>query len=93
MFVTNRESRNRSKRSQSRTMENIEKVKFLFVLVKRNILSFSYRLKPNPYGIKALFGIYLGQIDDSNIISGTIHVGDSIRVTNEDPDFWEENSV
>ncbi|CAF2709636.1 unnamed protein product [Rotaria sp. Silwood2] len=48
----------------------------------------SYRLKPNSYGIKALFGIYLGQIDDSKIISGTIHVGDSIHVTKQELDFW-----
>jgi hypothetical protein len=37
-----------------------------------------------------LFGIYLGQIDDSKFISGTIHVGDLIRVTNEESDFWEK---
>lgn len=54
---------------------------------------FSYRLKPKPYGIKALFGIYLGRIDDSQIISGTIRVGDSIHVINEDSNFWEENST
>jgi hypothetical protein len=35
-----------------------------------------------------LFGIYLGQIDDSKIVSGTIHVGDKIHVTNEESDFW-----
>ncbi|CAF0729060.1 unnamed protein product [Adineta steineri] len=50
-----------------------------------------YRLKPDIYGIKALFGIYLGQIDDSKTISGTIHVGDLIRVTKEEPDFWTKN--
>ena len=74
-------------------MEDFEKVDFLFFSKEKNSLSFSYRLKPNPYGIKALFGIYLGQIDDSKIISGTIRVGDSVRVTNEDSHFWEENSV
>ncbi len=56
-----------------------------------NTVSFSYRLKPDPYGIKALFGIYLGQIDDSKIISGTIHVGDLIHITNEESNFWKKD--
>jgi hypothetical protein len=51
---------------------------------------FSYRLKPEIYGIKALFGIYLGQVDDVNIISGMIRVGDSIRVTRQELDFWKK---
>ncbi|CAF0924211.1 unnamed protein product [Rotaria sordida] len=51
----------------------------------------SYRLQPNSYGVKALFGIYLGQIDDSKIVSGTIHVGDLIHVIKQDLDFWEKN--
>ena len=52
----------------------------------------SYRLKPDPYGIKALFGIYLGQIDDSKITSGTIHVGDTIHVFKQELDFWEKKN-
>ena len=50
---------------------------------------FSYRLKADTYGMKALFGIYLGQIDDSKVISGTIHVGDLIRVISDEPNFWQ----
>ncbi|CAF3461174.1 unnamed protein product [Rotaria socialis] len=50
----------------------------------------SYRLKPNQYGIKALFGIYLGQFDGSEIISGTVHVGDLINVIRQDLDFWKK---
>ncbi|CAF1919577.1 unnamed protein product [Rotaria magnacalcarata] len=44
----------------------------------------NYRLKPDAYGIKALLGIYLGQINDSKIASGTIHIGDSIHVIKQE---------
>jgi len=67
---------------------------FYFGFFSRNkikIFEFSYRLKPDPYGIKALFGIYLGQIDDSKIISGTIHVGDLIHVIKQDLEFWNKS--
>lgn len=43
------------------------------------------------YGIKALFGIYLGQCYDSNIVSGMIRVNDSIHVIKEESDFWKTN--
>jgi hypothetical protein len=71
-------------------LENFTQVIFSLFLLKIGIFSFSYRLKPNPYGIKALFGIYLGQIDDSKIISGIIRVGDLIHVIQQELDFWEK---
>jgi hypothetical protein len=33
----------------------------------------------------------LGQIDDSKMISGTIHGGDLIHVVKEEIDFWKKN--
>ncbi|CAF1078982.1 unnamed protein product [Rotaria magnacalcarata] len=53
----------------------------------------NYRLKPDAYGIKALLGIYLGQINDSKIASGTIHIGDSIHVIKQELGFWQKNEI
>jgi hypothetical protein len=78
-------------KSGSRTMEDIKKVINFSNRTKIIRFSFSYRLKLDPYGIKALFGIYLSQIDDSKIISRTIHASDLIHVTYEDSNFWGKN--
>ncbi|CAF1060778.1 unnamed protein product [Adineta ricciae] len=48
----------------------------------------SYRRKPEPYGVSALFGIYLAPTDESSRVCGTIRVNDFIQVTKDDPDFW-----
>ncbi len=53
------------------------------------IISFSYRLKPNPYGVSPLFGINLAPTDESSI--GTIiRVGNLVHVRKEEPDFWSK---
>jgi hypothetical protein len=51
------------------------------------IISFSYRLKPNPYGVSPLFGIGVAPTDENNI-GAIIHVGDPVHVRKEEPDFW-----
>jgi len=38
-----------------------------------------------------LFGIDLAPTDDKNNISDIIRVGDSIRVTKDEPDFWKKD--
>jgi hypothetical protein len=53
------------------------------------VYQFSYRLKPDPYGTHALFGIDLAPTDEKSSVVGTVSVGDPIRVTKDEPDFWE----
>lgn len=48
----------------------------------RLFFRFRYRRKPNLYGNKAQFGIYLAQGED-----GIIRVGDRVRVLREDKNF------
>ena len=72
-------------------MESTTKVEyFIEGLVPHplKILQFSYRRKPEPYGVSALFGIYLAPTDESSRVCGTIRVNDFIQVTKDDPDFW-----
>ena len=42
------------------------------------------------YGVHALFGIDLAPTDERNGVVGTVRVGDPIRVTKDEPDFWEK---
>jgi hypothetical protein len=37
-----------------------------------------------------LFGIYLGQIDDSKLVSGSIHVSDAIHLLKEELVVWDK---
>lgn len=57
------------------------------------IISFSYRCKPDTYGVYALFGIDLAPTDDKSDVAGVIRVGDSIRVTKTEPNFWMKNNL
>jgi hypothetical protein len=50
-------------------------------------VSFSYRLKSDLYGIKAMFGIYLTQTHVDDVPSSLVRVNDPIRVLNEDLAF------
>ncbi|CAF1463814.1 unnamed protein product [Adineta steineri] len=50
----------------------------------------SYRLKPDTYRDKALFGIDLAPTDTIKNVSGIIRVGDSIRIIKDEPDFWDK---
>ena len=56
---------------------------FLFLRRRASLLRFRYRRKPDLYGNKAQFGIYLAQGED-----GLIRVGDRIRVLRDDKNFW-----
>ncbi len=70
-------------------MEDIAKVSFIFqYLVGIILFLFSYRVKPDPYGTKGLFGIDLAPTNDKTSVAGIIRVGDSIQVTKDEPDFW-----
>ena len=53
----------------------------------------SYRRKPDIFGVDALFRINLAPTDDKGNVLGTIHVGDRIRVTKDEPNFWRESSL
>ena len=64
-------------------------------LLKDSSLNFwitylSYRLKPKPYGVNALFGIDLAPTDTENKIAGVIRVGDTVEIIRDDPDFWQQ---
>ncbi|UJR11846.1 hypothetical protein I4U23_016026 [Adineta vaga] len=50
----------------------------------------SYRLKPDTYRDKALFGIDLAPTDEYNNILGIIRVGDPIKVIKDEPNFWNK---
>ncbi|CAF0884519.1 unnamed protein product [Rotaria sordida] len=50
----------------------------------------SYRLKPEMYGVYALFGIRMAPTDDKNNVLGIIRVGDRIQVTKDEPNFWKK---
>ncbi|CAF4956694.1 unnamed protein product, partial [Rotaria sp. Silwood1] len=41
----------------------------------------------DPYGVKALFAIYLAQIDNTKVKSDTIHVDDLISGPKQDRNF------
>ena len=56
---------------------------FFFQERRASPLRFRYRRKPDLYGDKAQFGIYLAQDAD-----GIIRVGDHIRVLRDDKNFW-----
>ena len=43
--------------------------------------------------MSALFGIELAPTDESQYVAGTIHIGDPIRVTKDDPDFWKKSDL
>ncbi|CAF4919501.1 unnamed protein product [Rotaria sp. Silwood1] len=55
----------------------------------------SYRLKPDTYRDKALFGIDLAptDADKTRNVFGTIRVGDPIRVIKDEPNFWEKKGL
>lgn len=53
----------------------------------------SYRRKPDTFGVDALFGINLAPTDDKSNFSGTIRVGDRIRVTKDEPNFWRKSTL
>ena len=40
-------------------------------------------------GVKALFGIYVTQVEETKMTSGTISVNERIEVVKEDLDFWK----
>ncbi|CAF1253716.1 unnamed protein product [Adineta ricciae] len=53
----------------------------------------SYRLKPDIYRDKALFGIDLAPTDEKNNISGIVRVGDAIRILKDEPHFWDKKEL
>ena len=63
---------------------------FLLVI---SVPSFSYRRKPDTFGVDALFGINLAPTDDKKHVLGVIHVGDQLRVTKDDPNFWNKSNL
>ena len=85
-------STNGCQRSQSRTVENASNVTrwcFCFPVDLTDEILFSYRLKPDQYGVKALFGIHITQVDETKSTSKLIHVNDRIEVIKEDQHFWK----
>ena len=58
-----------------------------------HLFEYSYRRKPDTFGVDALFGINLAPTDDKKNILGTIRAGDQIRVTKDDPHFWEKSNL
>ena len=65
----------------------------MFCMNKNVFFLFSYRLKPDIYRDKALFGIDLAPTDDKNNIQGIIRVGDSIKVLKDEPQFWDKKEL
>jgi uncharacterized protein YcbX len=65
-------------------MENTSNVffMFLFFCISFCFFLYRYRRKPELYGVKAQFGIYLASSEN-----GIIRVGDRIRILREDKNF------
>ena len=89
MSVTDCRPKDRHQRSQTRAVENSSNVIPRHVYRLKIEFRFSYRLKPDEYGVKALFGIYVTQVEETKITSGKISVNERIEVIKEDLDFWK----
>lgn len=70
-------------------MENITKVHWKNFIRFIHFFLFSYRLKPDLYGVNSLFGIDLAPTDTQKDATGLIHVRDTVQVLRDDPDFWK----
>lgn len=89
MSVTDCRPTDRNQRSRTTAVENASNVTHRHSFRLKREFLFSYRLKPDEYGVKALFGIYVTQVEETKITSGKISVNERIEVVKEDLEFWK----